>query len=63
MMIELWENAPVYIAQTALAVIGNIAFPSGRNKGKIVSFTFTVDEFTRSPPIAPRLLTSNIRNV
>ena len=50
-------------AQTALAVIGNIAFPSGRNKGKIISFTFTGDEFTRSPPVAPRLPSSNVRNV
>ena len=50
-------------AQTALAVNGNIAFPSGGNKGKIISFTFTGDEFTRSPPVAPRLSTSNDRNV
>ena len=39
---------PVDNAQTALAVIGNIAFPSGRNKGKITSFTFTGDELTQS---------------
>ena len=50
-------------SQANLAVIGNIAFHSGRNKGKIISFTFTGDEFTRSPPVAPRLPSSNLRNV
>ena len=45
-------------SQTALAVIGNIAFHSARNKGKIISFTFTGDEFTQSPPA-----TSNVKNV
>ena len=49
--------------QTALGVIGNIAFPSGRNKGKIISFTITRDEFNRSPPVGSRLSTSNNRNV
>ena len=39
-------------AQSALGVIGNIAFPSSRNKGKIVSPPFTEDEFTRSPSVA-----------
>ena len=51
------------ISQTALGVIGNIAFPSGRNKGKLISFTFTGDDFNRRPPVAPRLLTSNDKNV
>ena len=37
--------------------------PLGRNKGKIISFTFTGDEFTRSPAVAPRLSSRNIRNV
>ena len=50
-------------AQASLAVIGIIAFPSGRNKGKIISFTFTGDEFTRSPPVVPRLPSRNVRNV
>ena len=47
---------------TALAVIGNIAFPLGRNKGNILSSSFTGDEFTPSPPVAPRLPTNNVRN-
>ena len=46
-----------------LSCIGNIVFPSGRNKGKIISFTFTGDEFTRSLPVAPRLPSRNVRNV
>ena len=46
-----------------VGVIGNIAFPLGRNIGKIISFTFFGDEFNLSPPVAPRLLTSNDRNV
>ena len=50
-------------AQASLAVIGNIALPSGRNKEKIISFTFTGDEFTRSHPVAPRLPSRNVRNV
>ena len=51
------------VSQTALAVIGNIAFPSGRNKEKIISFTFTGDKFTRSSPVEPRLWTNNLKNV
>ena len=51
------------LSQTALAVNGNIAFPSGGNKGKIISFTFTGDEFTQSPLVAPRLPSRNVRNV
>ena len=51
------------MAPTALGVIGNIAFLLGRNKEKIISFTFTGDEFTRSLPVAPRLSPSNNRNV
>ena len=50
-------------SQTALGVIGNIAFPLGENKGKNLSFTFTGDEFNQSPPVAPRLSTNNDRNV
>ena len=41
-----------YQAQPALGVIGNIAFTSSRNKGKIISPPFTEDDFTRSPPVA-----------
>ena len=52
------------MSQTALGVIGNIAFPLGRKKGKIISFTFTGDKFKQSPPVAPRLPSSyNDRNV
>ena len=51
------------IAQPALGVIGNIAFPLRRTKGKIISSPFTGDEFTRSLPVAPRLPTSDVRNV
>ena len=58
-----WVLLQLSAAQTALAVIGNIAFPSGRNNGKIISSPFTGDEFTRSPPVAPRLPRSNVRNV
>ena len=61
--VMLFKFPLVPLAQTAFAVISNIAFPSGRNKGKIISFTFTGDEFTRSPPVAPRLPSSNLRNV
>ena len=32
-----------------MGVIGNIAFPSSRNKGKFVSPPFTEDEFASSP--------------
>ena len=61
-----WSICPSYyrpLSQTALAVIGTIAFPSGRNKGKIVSYPFIGDKFTRSLPVAPRLPTSNVWNI
>ena len=41
-----------YKAQSALAVIGNIAFSSSKNKGKIINPPFTGEEFTRSPSVA-----------
>ena len=44
-------------------VIGNIAFSSSRNNGKIVSPPFTEDKFTRSPPVAQRLPTSYVKDV
>ena len=51
------------LAQAALGVLGNIAFPSSRNKEKLITPPFTEDEFTRSPPVALRLPSSDIRNV
>ena len=48
--------------QTALGVIGNIEFPSGGKDYKLYLHV-TRDEFNGSPPVAPRLLTSNNRNV
>ena len=39
-------------AQSALAVIGNIALSLSKNKGKIINSPFTGDEFTRSPSVA-----------
>ena len=42
-----------YLKKNAIAVIGDIAIPSGMNKGMIITFTFTGDEFTRSLPVAP----------
>ena len=56
-------NLSMCVTHTALAVIDNIAFLSGRNKEKNKSFTFTGDEFFRSLSVAPRLATSNIRDV
>ena len=38
--------------QPALGVIGNIAFPLSRIKGKFISPPFTEVEFTRSTPVA-----------
>ena len=43
-------------AQTALGVISNIAFPSGRNKGKIISFTFTGDRVQPESAISPKII-------
>ena len=40
------------MAQPALAVIGNIAIFSNKNKGKIINLPFTGDEFTWSPSVA-----------
>ena len=57
------QKSYILVSQTALGVIGKIAFPSGGSKGKIISFTFTGDKFNRSPPVAQRLSTSNDRNV
>ena len=39
-------------SQSALAVIGNIAFSLSKKKGKIINSPFSGDEFTRSPPVA-----------
>ena len=50
-------------SQSALDVIDNIAFPSSRNKGKFISPPFTEDEFTRSPPVALSLPTSDVSYV
>ena len=47
-------------AQSALGVIGNIAFPSSRNKGKNISPPFTQDEFTQIPPLAQWLPTFDL---
>ena len=46
--------------QSTLGVIGNIAFPSSRNKGKI---PYTDNEFTWSAPVAKWLPISDVRNV
>ena len=41
---------------------GGLRVNSSPVKGKFISSPFTRDEFTRSPPVAPRLLTSDVRN-
>ena len=46
-------------AQSALAVIGNIALSLSKNKGKIINSPFTGDEFTQ----AQKLPTSDVRDV
>ena len=51
------------VSQSTLAVIGNIAFSSSRNKGKFISPPFTEDEFTRGPPVALSLPTSDVSYV
>ena len=51
------------VSQAGPGVIGNIAFPLSRNKEKLITPPFTEDEFTRSPPVALRLPSSDIRNV
>ena len=60
---EEFQDKPALQAQPALDVLGIIAFPSSRNKGKIISPPFTEYEFTRSLPVAQCLPTSDVRNV
>ena len=38
--------------QPSFDVIGNIGFPSSRNKGELISPSFTEDEFTQIPAVA-----------
>ena len=38
--------------QPSVGAIGNIVFPSSRNKGQLIIPPFTEDEFTRIPAVA-----------
>ena len=53
----------VHITQSALGVIGNIAFPSTSNKGELISPSSPEYEFTWNLPVAQRLTTNDVRNV
>ena len=63
----LITKKPSYIiisnTQSALGDIDNIAFPPSSNKGKPISPFSPEYEFTRNPPVAQRLPTSEVRNV
>ena len=61
-LFHLW-GVYQYLTQSALGVIGNIAFPLSSNKRKLISPPSPDYEFTQNPPVAQKLLRRDVRNV